>query len=108
MKLNELLAEITPLPWRFAEMDNNKIIPSVRMFGRRRTDPSKEICFGRLDAVRDAHYACHAANALPDSVWALRLLLEDKKRAKPEMSRSQFEFCEAALAKAETLKPTES
>ncbi len=105
MKLNELLAEITPLPWRFAEMDNDKFIPSVRMFGRRRQDRSKEICFGRIDAARDARYACHAANVLPETVNALRLLLEDQKRTKSELSRSQFEFCEFALAKAETIQP---
>ena len=53
----ELLKEITPLPWRLVEMDNAKVIPSVRLFGRRGSDRSKETCFGRLDTARDARYA---------------------------------------------------
>jgi hypothetical protein len=105
MKLIELLQEITSLPWRFAEMDNDKVVPTVRLFGRRHHDPAKEICFGRIDAVRDARYACHAANVLPDTVNALGLLLEDQKRAKSELSRGQFEFCEFALAQAENIQP---
>ena len=105
MKLVEILALITALPWRCAEMDNDKVIPTVRMFGRRKRDPSKEICFGRLDTARDARYACHAANVLPDAVNALRLLLADQKRPKSELSRSQFEFCQSALAAAETIQP---
>jgi hypothetical protein len=105
MKLSELLNEITPLPWRFAEMDNDKLIPTVRLFGRRKHDPAKETCFGRLDAVRDAHYACHAANVLPDLVEALQLLLADQRRPKSELSRGQFDFCESALAQAENLTP---
>ncbi len=104
MKLNALLQEITPLPWRYAEMDNDKVIPTVRLFGRRKHNPSMEVCFGRLDAVADARYACHAANALPDLIEALRLLLADQRRPKSELSRGQFEFCAAALAKAETLE----
>ena len=104
MTLNEVLAQITPLPWRFIEADNDKVIPTVRIFGRRKHDPSKEVCFGRIDTARDARYACHAANVLPEVVNALRLLLEDQKRAKSELSRSQFEFCESALAKAETVQ----
>jgi len=105
MRLSELLALITPLPWRFAEMDNDKVIPTVRMFGRRKHDHSKEICLGRLDTARDARYACHAANVLPDAVAALRLLLDDQRRPKSGLSRTQFEFCESALAKAETIQP---
>ena len=105
MKLSEFLLQITPLPWRFVEADNDKVIPTVRILGRRRTDLSKEVCFGRIDSVRDARYACHAANLLPDAVNAIRLLLEDQKRAKSELSRSRFEFCESALAKAETIQP---
>lgn len=105
MKLSELLQEITPLPWRCAEMDNDKVIPTVRLFGRRKHDPLKEICFGRLDAARDARYACHAANVLPELVEALALLLADQRRAKSELSRGQFEFCESALAKAENITP---
>ncbi|MBI3852728.1 MAG: hypothetical protein HY298_20940 [Verrucomicrobia bacterium] len=104
MKLIELLKVITPLPWRFAEMDNDKIVPTVRLLGRRKHDPAKEICLGRIDAVRDAQYACHAANVVPDLVAALQLLLEDQRRPKSELSRCQFEFCEAALAQAENLK----
>jgi hypothetical protein len=105
MKLPEILAEITPLPWRFLEADNDKVIPTVTIFGRRKRDPSKKICLGRIDTASDARYACHAANALPETVNALRLLLEDQKRAKSELSRSQFEFCESAFAKAETIQP---
>ena len=105
MKLSESLEQITPLPWYFREMDNDKVIPTVRIFGRRKRDPSKGICFGRIDTARDARYACHAANALPEAASALRLLLEDQKRAKSELSRAQFEFCESALAKAETIQP---
>lgn len=101
----ELLKDITPLPWRFAEMDNDKVVPTVRLFGRRRHDPAKEICFGRIDAARDARYACHAANVCPDLVAALQLLVADQKRPKSELSRGQFEFCESALAKAENLTP---
>jgi hypothetical protein len=104
MKLSELLQQITPLPWRLAEMDNDKVIPTVRLFGRRKHDPSKEVCFGRLDSARDAVYACHAANALPDVTEALRLLLEDQRRPKSGLSQGQFDFCESALAKAQTIK----
>lgn len=104
MKLSEILVEITPLPWRFVEADNDKVIPTVRILGRRKRDPSKEICFGRVDSARDARYACHAANMLPDVVAALKLVLEDQKRARSELSQSQFEFCESVLAKAETVQ----
>jgi hypothetical protein len=105
MKLSELLERITPLPWRFAEMDNDKVLPTVRLFGRRRHDLTKEVCFGHLDGASDAHYACHAALMLPDLVEALELLLADQRRPKSELSRGQFEFCELALAKAITIKP---
>ena len=77
MKLSELLQQITPLPWRFAEMDHDKVIPTVRLFGRRKADPSKEVCFGRLDSARDALYACHAANVLPELVAAAKNLQEN-------------------------------
>ncbi len=105
MKLSDLLLQITPLPWRSMEADNDKVIPTVRILGRRKHDPSKEVCFGRIDSARDARYACHAANLLPEAVNALKLLLEDQKRARSELSRSQFEFCESVLAKAETIQP---
>jgi len=104
MELNEVLAQITPLPWRFIEADNDKVIPTVRIFGRRKHDHAKEVCFGRIDSARDARYACHAANMLPELVNALRLLLEDQKRVKSELSRSQFEFCESVLSNAETVR----
>jgi hypothetical protein len=103
MKLNELLQEITPLPWRYAELDNDKLIPTVRLFGRRRSNSAGEVCLGRLDLATDARYACHAANTLPDLVEALCILLADQKRPKSELSRGQFEFCEAALAQAQTI-----
>jgi len=105
MKLAEILTDITPLPWRCLEADNDKVIPTVSILGRRQRDPSKEVCFGRIDSVRDARYACHAANVLPDTVAALRLLLNDHRRAKPELSRAQSEFCESTLTKAETIQP---
>jgi hypothetical protein len=105
MKLSECLAQITPLPWRYVEADNDKVIPTVRVLGRRKRDPSKEICLGRIDSPRDARYVCHAGNLLPDTVRALRLLLDDQKRAKSELSRSQFEFCESVLTQAETIQP---
>jgi hypothetical protein len=105
MKLPEILAEITPLPWHFLEADNDKVIPTVTIFGRRKRDPAKEVCLGRIDSVRDARYACHAANVLPDAVAALRLLLNDHRRAKPELSRAQSDFCESILTKAETIQP---
>jgi hypothetical protein len=104
MKLSELLQQITPLPWRFAEMDNDKVIPTIRLFGRRKHDSSKEVCFGRLDSARDGRYACHAANVLPELVQGFKLLLQDQRRPKSELSRGQFEFCESALAKAETIE----
>ncbi len=104
MKLRELLEQVTPLPWRFAEMDNDKVIPTVRLFGRRKHDRSKEVCFGRLDRATDARYGCHAADVLPDAVAALGLLLADQRRPKSELSRAQFEFCESALAKAITIE----
>jgi hypothetical protein len=85
-------------------MDNDKVIPTVRLFGRRKHDLSKEVCFGRLDSARDALYACLAANVLPDVAEALRLLLEDQRRAKSELSRGQFDFCESTLAKAQTIQ----
>ncbi len=96
---------ITPLPWRFVEADNDKVIPTVRILGRRKRDSSKEICFGRIDTALDARYACHAANVLPEAINAIRLLLEDQRRAKSELSRSQFEFCRSVLIKAEILQP---
>ena len=104
MKLSELLQQITALPWWIAEMDNDKVIPTIRLFGRRKHDPSKEVCFGRLDAAGDARYACHAANILPDLVQAVQLLLAEQRRPKAEMSRGQFEFCESTLAKAQTIE----
>src|SRR6267154_830113 len=77
MKLTQLLKQITPLPWRFAEMDNDKVMPTVRIFGRRKNDPSKDFCIGRLDSVSDAHYATHAANVLPELVAAIKNLQEN-------------------------------
>ena len=37
MELNELLEQITPLPWHPAAMDNDKLIPTIRLFGRHST-----------------------------------------------------------------------
>lgn len=71
MKLTELLKQITPLPWQPAELNNDKVIPTVRLFGRRRHDQSKAVCFGRLDLAKDAVYACHSANLLPALVCGI-------------------------------------
>jgi hypothetical protein len=103
MKLNELLEQITPLPWRYAELDNDKLIPTVRLFGRRRSKSATEVCLGRLDLATDACYACHAANVLPDLVEALAILLTDQQRPKSELSRGQFEFCKTALNRAQII-----
>jgi hypothetical protein len=103
LTLVEILEQITPLPWCGVETDSSKVTPMVRLFSQQRRGSSKEICFGRIDSVRDARYTCHAANVLPDVVRGLALLLEDQKRAKSELSRAQFEFCESALTKAETI-----
>jgi hypothetical protein len=72
MKLKQLLKQITPLPWQFAQMDNDKVVPTVRLFGRRKHDTSKGICFGRIESVRDARYACHAATVLPELLAAAK------------------------------------
>lgn len=103
MKLNELLERITPLPWRYPELDNDKLIPTVRLFGRRRSNCAAEVCLGRLDLATHARYACHAANVLPDLVEALAILLADQRRPKSELSRDQFAFCQTALNRAETI-----
>ena len=55
-------------------MDNDKVIPTVRVFGRRKHDRSKEVCFGRIDSVPDAQYACHAATVLPELLAAAKNL----------------------------------
>ncbi len=101
MKLKALLKQITPLPWRPAQMDNDKVIPSIRIFGRQRNDPAKEICIGRLDFPRDANYATHAANVLPELVAAAKHLQQNwEKNLTPSMARLK-----EALARAETVKP---
>src|SRR5205823_10704370 len=101
MKLNELLDHIIPLPWRFAEMDNDKVMPTVRIFGKRRKDPSKEICFGRIDSVKDASYVVHAANVLPELVAAVKHLQQNwEKNLTEPMARLN-----KALVMAETLHP---
>ena len=58
-------------------MVNDKVVPTVRIFGRRKHDPAKEICFGRLDSVRDARYACHAATVLPELLAAAKNIREN-------------------------------
>jgi hypothetical protein len=99
MKLKQLLKQITPLPWRFAEMDNDKLIPTVRIFGRRKHDPSKEICFGRIDSVPDARYACHAATVLPELLAAERNLQENWERNLTE----PMDCLNEAIARAESV-----
>jgi len=99
--MHKLLKQITPLPWRAVEMDNDKVVPSVRIFGRRKHDPSKEICLGRLDSVRDARYAVHAANVLPELVAAAQHLQQNwEKNLTESMARLR-----RALVTAETIKP---
>lgn len=99
MQLSKLLKQITPLPWRFAEMDNDKVIPTTRIFGPRKNDPSKEICFGRLDSTRDAMYATHAANVLPELVAAVKNLQQNwEKNLTEPMARLN-----KALATAESI-----
>ena len=98
MKLIELLKEITPLPWRFAEMDNDKVIPTVRIFGRRKHDRSKEVCFGRLDSARDARYACHAANILPGLTQAINHAIEAFRNVPPVGGKYTCEHSDAHLA----------
>jgi hypothetical protein len=104
MKLTELLRHITPLPWRFAEMDNDKVIPTVRILGRRRHDPAKEACFGRLDFVPDSRYATHAANVLPELVAAAKNVQENwSKNLTEPMARLN-----KAIALAENVNPSEA
>ena len=109
MKLIELLKEITPLPWRFAEMDNDKVIPTVRIFGRRKHDPSKEVCFGRLDSARDARYACHAANVLPGLTQAISHAIEAFRNVPPvggKYDREHSDAHQAAVLELEELLAT--
>ena len=115
MKLIELLKEITPLPWRFAEMDNDKVIPTVRIFGRRRRDPPKEVCFGRLDSAQDARYACHAANVLPGLARGISHAIEAFRNVTPVGGKYDREHSDAhraavleleeLLAKTQTIEP---
>ena len=106
MKLIELLKEITPLPWHFAEMDNDKVIPTVRIFGRRKHDPSKEVCFGRLDSARDARYACDAANILPGLTQAISHAIEAFRNVPPvggKYDHQQSNAHQAAVLELEDL-----
>ena len=104
MKLSELMRAMTPLPWSYAEMDNDKVVPTVRLFGRWKHDPSREVCFGRIDTVADARYACHAACLLPELIAALHLLLQEQKRPRSELSPEQLDLCESALVRAITVE----
>jgi len=96
MQLNNLLNQITPLPWRFAEMDNDKVVPTIRIFGRRKNDPSKEICLGRLDSTTDARYATHAANVLPELLAAAKNLQNNWERNLTEPMARLHEAIEMA------------
>ena len=81
-------------------MDNDKVMPTVRIFGRRRNGPAKEICIGRIDSTRDARYATHAANVLPELVAAIKNLQDnwEKNLTEPMARLNQ------ALARAETIE----
>jgi len=105
MTLKDLLTDITQLPWRPVVEGPSavKVLASVRVPGRR-GEKAKEFFVGSMNAAPDARYGCHAANVLPDAIQALRLLLAEQKRSKAELSRSQFEFCEGALARAERVQ----
>jgi len=99
------LGEVTPLPWRAAELDNGNAIPVTTIIGNRRSGRSNEIVIGRINSGADARYLCHAANTLPNTVAALRLLFLDQRHPKSELSREQLDFCEAALVLAENPQP---
>jgi hypothetical protein len=85
-------------------MDTDKVIPTVRIIGRRRHDPAKEVCFGRLDSVSDGRYATHAANVLPELVAAAKNIQENwSKNLTEPMARLN-----KAIALAETVSPAEA
>src|SRR5260370_39478496 len=90
MKIQELLKEVTPLPWRSAQMDNHKLFPSVRIFGRRKRDPSQEVRLGSIDSPRDAEYACHAANALPQVLDAANEVLLCRPTDQPTLFKRKL------------------
>ena len=79
-----MLTQITPLPWR-------KV-------------PSMAIVLVSRETLAAEAYSLYAANVLPEAVEALTLRLEDQRKAKSELSRGQFDFCESALAKAKTIE----
>lgn len=70
----------TPTPWTFKEMDNDKVIPSIRIFGQRSTvingtKLSDILCIGRLDSRRDAEFACKAVNCHDELLAACKAAL---------------------------------
>src|SRR5437879_330318 len=98
MRLGELLTQITPQPWVVVSAaDGDKWI------GTNRGDDRITTLDGNTLPI-DHTYLVHAANVLPEAVEALKLLLEDQGKAKSELSRGQFDFCESALTKAQTIE----
>ena len=52
MELNELLGNKSRhCPGILSAMDNDKLIPTIRLFGRRQHNPAKTVCLGRLDSA---------------------------------------------------------
>ena len=107
MKLAHLLLEITGLPWTCSVRADPR---HGHIRGQKRLVANLESCAAMPDEQAKANlvYMTHAANALPQVVDALKLLLADQRRAKSELSRRQFDFCESALARAETIKTIKS
>jgi hypothetical protein len=101
MKLTELTNHITPLPWHINSHGSDGV----------EHDAGSNHAGFRFQAIAATHdaaeahasYLAHAANVLPDTVAALKLLLDDQQRPKSELSRAQFEFCEETLARAENI-----
>ena len=85
-------------------MDNDKVIPTIRLFGRRRHDRSKEVCFGRLDSAKDSGYACHAANLLPDLVSGIDHAVEALYNVPEVGGRYDQQHSDTQLAAAVELK----
>jgi len=79
-------------------MDNDKVVPTVRIFGRRKHDPSKEVCFGCLDSPRGARYACHATNVLPGLTQAISRTTEAFRKVPPVGGKYDREHSDAHLA----------
>lgn len=104
MKIETLLEKITPLPWRWAEMDNDKVVPTIRIFGRRKSDPVKEICFGRIDSHSDAAYLVHAANHFPKLLEALEEIYQRRQKSGMPITVEPWTKISEALTQAREVK----